>query len=57
MTKSQLEKIVDVPYQGPSPYNISDDREFVVRQCEPEPNNCKAQMVLERCKKKYGEVE
>ncbi|MDN5289890.1 MAG: hypothetical protein PWQ06_129 [Anaerophaga sp.] len=57
MTKSQLEKIVDIPYQGPNPYNISDDRVFVVRQCEPEPNGCKAQKTLERCKEKFLEVE
>lgn len=54
MTKDQLEHIADVPYTSNSPY-ITDDREFRVRL--QEPNNCKAQKVLERCKEKYGEVE
>lgn len=54
MNREQLEHIADVPYVADSPYMI-DNREFRVRL--QEPNNCKAQKTLERCKGKYGKEE
>lgn len=54
MNRDQLEHIADVPYVADSTYMI-DNREFRVRL--QEPNNCKAQKTLERCKGKYGKEE
>lgn len=56
MTKEQLEHIADVPYVANSPY-LTDNRNFWVRQQSREPNTCKAQKSLKRCKEKYAEVD